>query len=156
METGLNDAITNLRLADVSDAARCAWIVNNWIDKTEWITRVHSRASIEEMLIAGIPVREFWVAGEPIQGYLSFNHAASQVMGLYTARQSLGIGKALLDKVKQDRKWIQLWSHSANTQAHRFYTREGFVKTNDTRIGDDQIPEVRLEGFLKGCQRIGY
>jgi len=149
METSLNKASINLRLADVSDAPRCAWIVNNWIDKTEWLTRVHSRASIEEMFTAGIPAREFWVAGEPIQGYLSFNPEFSQVMGLYTALQGQGMGKALLDKVKQDRKWIQLWSHSANTQAHRFYVREGFVKTNETRIGGDQIPEIRLEWFLK-------
>ena len=70
-------------------------------------------------------------------------------MGLYTAVQGQGMGKALLDKVKQNRKWIQLWSHSANTHAHRFYEREGFVKTNETRIGGDHIPEVRLEWFLK-------
>ena len=32
----------------------------------------------------------------------------------------------VLDKVKKGRKYIQLWSHSANEAAHRFYYREGF------------------------------
>ena len=103
------------------------------------------REAIEEMIHAGIPMREFWVAGDPIQGYLSFSNEESQVMGLYTARPGSGIGKALMDRVKEERLWVQLWSHAANARAHAFYRREGFVEVGRKDNGVDGIPDIRME-----------
>lgn len=133
-----------IRLASDSDAQACAEIVNYWIDSTGWLPRVHSRQVIEKMIAAGIPMREFWVAGDLIVGYLSFNTAASQVMGLYTSPPGQGVGRALMDQVKVNRSWIQLWSDAANTHAHRFYRREGFVEVGQKRAGADGIPEIRM------------
>ena len=50
------------------------------------------------MMEEGIPFREFWVLGEPIIGYLSFNRELSQIMGLYVDFPRVGAGKVLLDK----------------------------------------------------------
>lgn len=135
----------DLRPATATDAPACARIVNNWIDRTDWLPRVHTRESIEEMIVAGIPIREFWVAGDPVVGYLSLNTDASQIMGLYTMQPGKGTGKALMDRVKQGRTWLQLWSHSANVRAHRFYRREGFVEVGRKDKGADGIPEIRME-----------
>lgn len=134
-----------LRRADRADAAACAAIVNNWIDATCWLPRAHSREKIEEMIGAGIAMREFWVAGDPVVGYLSFKAEASQIMGLYTARPGSGIGKALMDRVKVGRTWLQLWSHTANARAHAFYRREGFIEVGRKSSGEDGIPEICME-----------
>ena len=115
-----------LRLAKSSDAPICAAIVNSWIDNTKWMPRIHSPDLITQMIKDGIPIREFWVIGDPVLGYLSFNVEAQQIMGLYVARPGIGLGRALLEQVKLGKSYIKLWSHSANTAAHRFYLREGF------------------------------
>lgn len=136
---------TLIRRATADDAAACAAIVNDWIDATDWLPRSHSRAAIAKMIAAGIPLREFWVADDPIAGYLSFNTEASQIMGLYTAQPGDGIGKCLMDRVKEGRDWMQLWSHAANLRAHDFYRREGFVEVESRQAGVDGIPEIRME-----------
>ena len=133
-----------IRLATQDDAPACAEIVNGWIDATPWLDRFHTREAIQEMIHAGIPLREFWVAGEPVAGYLSFNVHEGCVMGLYTAAPGSGVGKALLDRVKQGRDRVTLWSHLPNTGAHRFYEREGFVKTGTERDGDDGLVEIEF------------
>jgi len=133
-----------IRLARSNDAAACAAIVNGWIDETQWLPRVHSREAIADMIAAGIPIREFWVAGDPVVGYLSFNIENSQVMGLYASQRGNGAGKALMDRVKEGRRWIQLWTHMANDRAHSFYQREGFRDTGERRDGADGISEMRM------------
>lgn len=133
------------RRANSNDAAPCAAIVNDWIDAKDWLPRMHSREAIEEMIRAGISMREFWVAGDPTEGYLSFNTEESQIRGLYTARPGNGVGKVLMDRVKEGRTWLQLWSHAANTKAHAFYRREGFVEVGRKESGVDGIPEIRME-----------
>lgn len=142
-----------LRLACIADAPVCAKIVSDWIDETDWLPRMHSRMSIEEMIAAAIPMREFWVAGNPILGYLSFNSDASQIMGLYTAVRGGGVGKALMDRVKEGRKWIHLWSHAVNFRAHKFYRREGFVEIESKSEGADGIPEIHME-WTKNIHRL--
>ncbi len=138
------------RRANPNDAPACAAIVNDWIDAKDWLLRQHAPQAIEEMIRAGIPVREFWVVGDPIQGYLSFNTEESQIMGLYTARPGNGVGKALMDRVKEGRDWLQLWSHAPNTKAHAFYRREGFVEVGSKESGVDGIPEIRMEWHRDG------
>lgn len=140
----------NMRPANPDDAPACAAIVNDWIDAKDWLPRQHSPQTIEEMIRRGIPIRDFWVAGDPIQGYLSFNTQESQIMGLYTARPGNGIGKALMDRIKKGRDRIQLWSHAANTLAHAFYRREGFVAVGRKESGVDGIPEIRMEWHKDG------
>lgn len=49
-----------LQLAKPSDALACSAIVNNRIDNTNWIPRIHSPELITQMIENGIPKREFW------------------------------------------------------------------------------------------------
>ncbi|MEL6574006.1 MAG: GNAT family N-acetyltransferase [Pseudomonadota bacterium] len=139
-----------MRRANPNDAPACAAIVNDWIDAKDWLPRQHSPQAIEEMIRAGIPMREFWVVGDPIQGYLSFNTEVNQIMGLYTALPGNGVGKALMERVKEGRDWLQLWSHAANAKAHAFYRREGFVEVGNKESGVDGIPEIRMEWHRDG------
>ena len=138
-----------LRLAKSSDTPICASIVNSWIDKTKWMPRIHPPDLITQMIKDGIPNREFWVIGDPVFGYLSFNVEAQQIMGLYVSHPGIGLGKAHLEQVKLGKSYIKLWSHSANTAAHRFYLWEGFKRSGHEKIGGDGIKEICFEWVRK-------
>lgn len=140
------EAVT-IRRATPADAPACAEIVNDWIDRTPWIPRVHGRDVIAKMIADGLPKREIHVAGDPVVGYLSFNPEASHVVALYTSRPGEGIGKALLDRVKEGRDYLMLWTHEPNTAAHRFYAREGFEMVGRNPEGGDGLPELQMAWY---------
>lgn len=135
-----------VRRATPEDAAACARVVSDWVRGTDWIPNRFTVGEFEEMFRAGIPIREFYVVGEPVKGYLSLNRETAQVMGLYVARPGAGLGKALMDAAKDGRDYLQLRSHEPNTEAHRFYEREGFeVVERGLTDGDDGVAEIRME-----------
>ena len=129
------------------DAARCAEILNKWVETTTWMPRLYSKNELLKMVEEAIPLRELWVIGNPASAYVSFNKDLLQVVALYSDKPGKGYGKILLDKVKEGREYIQLWSHSANVLAHRFYHREGFKAAAYKENGDDGIPEIQFEWY---------
>lgn len=135
------------RLASVSDATACAAIVRGWLDGVDWMkTAQPSLVDLTDMIADGIPRREFWVIGDPVAGYLSYNTDEQLIAGLYTANPGSGAGKALIDQVKEGRDYVQLWTHEPNTAAHRFYHREGFETVERKPEGrGDGVPELRME-----------
>ena len=135
------------RKGSIDDAAGCAVILNKWVKTTTWMPRLYSENELLKMVEEAIPFRELWVIGNPASAYVSFNNDLSQVVALYSDRPGKGYGKVLLDKVKEGREYIQLWSHSANVSAHRFYYREGFKAVAYKEIGDDGIPEIQFEWY---------
>ena len=135
------------RKGSIDDAARCAEILNKRIEKMIWMPRLYSKNELLKMIEEAIPCRELWVIGNPTSAYVSFNKDLSQVVALYSDKPGKGYGKVLLDKVKEGRKYIQLWSHSANEPAHRFYQREGFKAAAYKEKGDDGIPEIQFEWY---------
>ena len=102
-----------------------------------------------EMIRNAIPLREVWVIGQPINGYISYNPDLLQISALYVIRRDEGIGKILLDQVKSDCKYLQLWSHEINNSAHKFYKREGFQLKNRKDRGSDGVPELQFEWIGK-------
>ena len=132
----------------IDDADRCADIVNNWIKTTKWVPRLYSKHELLKMIEEAIPYRELWVIGNPVSAYVSFNKDLSQIVALYSYVPGKGYGKILLDKVKEGREYILLWSHTANESAHRFYHREGFRKAAYKEKGDDGIPEIQFKWYL--------
>ena len=109
--------------------------------------RLYSKNELLKMIEEAIPLRELWVIGNPTSAYVSFNNDLSQVVALYSDKPGRGYGKVLLDKVKEGREYIQLWSHSANVPAQRFYHREGFKEAAYKENGDDGIPEIQFEWY---------
>ena len=107
--------------------------------------RLHTQPELKIMIKVAIPHGEFWVAGHLVIGYLSFNIELSQVSALYTAIQGKGVGKVLIDKIKERYHYINLWSHKANEKAHRFYHREGFRISMLKEKERDGIPEIQFE-----------
>lgn len=134
-----------IRRAVADDAPACAAVINAWIDGTDWMPRMVSAADIEAALRDGLPRREAYVVGDPVEGYLSMDPEEAHIWGLYVARRGAGLGKALMDRAKAGRDHLRLNSHAANGAAHRFYAREGFVQTTAPWRGGDGIDEIRME-----------
>ena len=97
------------------------------------------------MISNAIPLRAVWVIGQPINGYISYNPESSQTSTLYVNKKGEGHGKILLDQIKSDHKYLQLWSHEFNNSAHKFFKREGFKFKNRKDHGSDGIPELQFE-----------
>lgn len=135
------------RRGSIDDASRCAVILNKWVGTTTWMPRLYSENELLKMIEEAIPFRELWVIGNPASAYVSFNKDLLQVVALYSDKPGKGYGKILLDKVKEGREYIQLWSHSANVSAQRFYHREGFKAAAYKENGDDGIPEIQFEWY---------
>ena len=135
------------RRGSIDDASRCAVILNKWVGTTTWMPRLYSENELLKMIEEAIPFRELWVIGNPASAYVSFNKNLLQVVALYSDKPGKGYGKILLDKVKEGREYIQLWSHSANVSAQRFYHREGFKEAAYKENGDDGIPEIQFEWY---------
>ena len=135
------------RTGSIDDAARCAEIVNKWVETTKWMPRLYSKNELLKMIEETMPLREIWVVGYPTSAYVLFNEEYSQVVVLYSDKPGKGYGKVLLDKVKEGRKYFQLWSHSANESAHSFYHRQGFKGVAYKEKGDDGIPEIQFEWY---------
>ena len=135
-----------IRRATTADAHDCAAIVSTWLFRTDWMANAPDLEELTEIMTKGIPMREFWVIGAPVQGYLSLEAEKNHIHGLYVAEQGRGLGKALVDKVKEGREYLQLYTHMPNTAAHRFYEREGFRTVEELPEGrGDGVGELRME-----------
>lgn len=134
-----------IRRATAQDGAACAAIVDAWIEKTDWMPRGIQLAELAGLLSEGLPKRDAFVVGHPITGYLSMDPSENHIWGLYVSETGKGFGKRLIEKAKEGRRHVQLNTHQANTRAHAFYAREGFVQVGEAWMGDDGIPEIRME-----------
>jgi putative acetyltransferase len=141
--------IYTLRRATIDDASACALIVDDWIEKTVGMPRLFDKHKLTEMIKNTIPLREVWVIGQPINGYISYNPDSLQISALYINKKSEGHGKILLDQIKSDHKYLQLWSHEFNNSAHKFYKREGFKFKNRKDRGSVGIPELQFDWIEK-------
>ncbi|MEM7519624.1 MAG: GNAT family N-acetyltransferase [Pseudomonadota bacterium] len=137
--------MTDIRRARAEDAPACAAIVTRWIAGTRWLTQGPTQEQVSAALREGLPKREAYVIGDPVQGYLSMETEISHIWGFYVAKRGLGLGRLLMDHVKQGRDYLRLNSHAPNLRAHGFYRREGFQQVGDPWPGDDGVDEIRME-----------
>ena len=140
-----------MRKAQSENAIACVVIVNNWISKTKEMPKLFNKIELEQMIKEAIPLRVVWLVCNPAKGYISLNRQTLQIMGLYTLEPGNGLGKILLDKVKLNRSYLHLWSHSFNKKAHNFYQREGFSVIGKKEKGDDGLPEIHFEWKRNRC-----
>lgn len=123
-----------------------AQIVCAWEAATKWMPPVYGPEEIAGFLKDALPTREIWVKGAPIEGYLSFDPKASRVGGLYCRTPGSGVGKALMDKVKEGRDFMWLTTHEPNLSAQKFYKREGFVEVSrHDAEPPNTVREIRME-----------
>lgn len=135
-----------IRLANPEDVPDIAKVVNGWIDGTDWYTRAHPPEKLEELIGQALPIREIWVHGFVADAYLSINPEDNHIGALYCAQPGWGVGKALMDRAKNGRDFISLNTHVANSQAQKFYLREGFKIIGErTPEPPETLMELRME-----------
>jgi GNAT superfamily N-acetyltransferase len=140
-----------LRAARTQDMAACAAILNDWIDDTDWMPRVHSHEDVVrhyQTVVASERKSFVVIAGNKIVGMMTVT-ADDRVTALYVSRtyRGQGVGRLLLDRAKRDADTaVTLWTFQKNTAAQAFYAREGFVEINRTD-GDNEegLPDLLME-----------
>ena len=118
-----------IRVAQPLDAGAVGRILSEFIDTTDWMPRLHSRA--EDISFAGTMIDRGWVRvfeEDAILGFIA--QSDDEVCALYVARaaRGQGVGTALLNDAKQLRQSLKLWTFQLNLQAQKFYLREGSKK----------------------------
>ena len=137
--------MANIRKANISDTNACAEIVHSWVQATSWMPNRFTLAELETLIEEGMPKREIWVVGDPIFAYLSFDRPNNSIAAFYSKNSGQSYGRQLITHIKSHSSFLQLWSHSFNSKAHKFYIREGFVTKEFNQLGADGIPEIRFE-----------
>jgi GNAT superfamily N-acetyltransferase len=139
-----------LRPADLEDAEACAAIVNDWIDSTEWLPRVHPHDDVVDYYRDHVLATSDVIVAERsgrVAGYLSLSGECF-VSALYLAREARGqgIGAALVGEAKiRCPAGLTLWTFQANGPARRFYARQGFVEVRRTDGENEEgLPDVLL------------
>lgn len=138
-----------LRKASAADAPACGRILQNWLDRTDWVPDLHDLHETEDFLRDTLIAQghtTLAVAGGRIAGFLSRDN--SFVKALYVAEgfRGVGIGAALLNRAKTETPRLTLWTFVANVAARRFYAREGFVELERTQgDNEEKLPDILLE-----------
>jgi putative acetyltransferase len=103
-------------------------------------------AQITEFILAAMPGRDIWVAGDPVQGYVSIDSETSRLGGLYCATPGAGLGRTLRARAKAGRDRLALHVHERNAGARRLCAREGFVE-RERHLPEPpaRLVEIRME-----------
>lgn len=136
----------DVRRATEADIPACAKVISTWAHETEWMTDELPRQELETLIAHAFPDREIWVAGDPVDCYISVDPDERKVGALYCLRTGQGIGKQLLDIAKKGRDFLWLTAHQPNKAAQQFYLRENFVEIGTEPPTPPQtVPVVRME-----------
>ena len=140
--------MTALRPARLTDAGKVGAILSEFVDQTDWMPRLHSRA--EDIAHADAMIARGWVTVAERDGQIVGFAATegSDLDALYVARdaQGSGVGRALLKYLQAEHEALNLWTFQANTKAQDFYRAHGFSETGrtDGSSNDEGLPDIRF------------
>jgi len=140
------------REAQPSDATACVKILSDFFDESDWLPfNFGELSSVEEWWCDHFRNEKAWVAtkGDQIVGFCSRQQYNNNISALYVvpkARNS-GVGKRLLDLAKENCDEIIVWAFELNTEARRFYRREGLVEVD--RELDEELNIMDVEHHWK-------
>jgi ribosomal protein S18 acetylase RimI-like enzyme len=141
----------SMRSARSQDMAVCASIVNDWIDGTEWMPRVHTHADVVKHYEDEVSTKRQTIVavdGARVRGFVTLSRDGF-ITALYVeeASRNMGIGGLLLARAKRELSpEVNLYTFQANEKAVRFYLRHGFAEINRT-TGDNEenLPDILME-----------
>lgn len=133
-----------VRRATASDLPACAGIINDYIDATPWLPRTISRDALANVFTPDLLEKRVVLVSDndnAIAGYASLDDEAGFLHALYLRPEARGqgMGKALLDATKAARPTgFELTVFEPNTDACRFYLREGLIEVPEGRNTDTE------------------
>jgi len=137
-----------LRPATPEDAPAIAAILSDWVDRTEWMPRVHSLDEDRSFGTFLIDRTVVTVAEEEarVLGFLARREGQVEALYVREGRRGRGIGRALIDRAKAECDELGLWCFQVNAAARGFYARLGFSEDarTDGAGNDEGLPDVHL------------
>ena len=139
--------MTRLRAAHTGDAGTVGAILSAFVDGTDWMPRVHSRA--EDIAHADAMIARSWITvcdgTDGNIGFLARDGAEINALYVDPAHRNAGIGTRLLRDAQARACELTLWTFVANTGAQRFYLRHGFreIARGDGTANDEGLPDIR-------------
>jgi len=136
-----------IRPARDLDAGALGAILSEFVETTDWMPRLHSRAediSFAAKLIAGHSVF-VWEADHPL-GFIALHQNSSDALYIRKDQRAQGHGSALIQHAQSIRDDLELWAFQQNIPTRRFYAKHGFseVKFTDGSGNDEGLPDVCL------------
>ena len=135
-----------LRPARSTDAGKTAAILSGFIDETDWMPRIHTRA--EDVSFTADMIDRGWVtvaeqAGVVI-GFCARDDEEVHALYVGSKARGQGCGARLLADMQDATDSLTLWTFQANTRAQAFYTRHGFVEVErtDGARNDEGLPDI--------------
>lgn len=102
---------------------------NYWIDHYRYVKEVLPKAEIY-----------VYVIDDKVAGFIGLNHDHIEGIFVDSKVQGHGIGRALLNKVKENRTHLTLSVYKKNKHAIEFYKKKGFVILSENK--EDQTKEI--------------
>lgn len=139
--------MTSLRAARDLDAGAVGDILSAFIDGTEWMPRLYSRA--EDVAHAARLIARGWVTVAEhegrVLGFVARDGAEIDALYVADAAQRQGIGRALIRKMQTQEARLMLWTFQANLRAQAFYLAHGFQEEarTDGAENDEGLPDIR-------------
>lgn len=137
----------HLRPARSTDAGAVGDILSEFIDTTDWMPRIHTRA--EDLAHAGALIQRGWVTvaerdGEVV-GFAATDGTDLDALYVSKTARDHGIGSNFIQHFKNTLQQIELWTFQKNVDAQRFYERHGFVEVTrtDGARNDEKLPDIR-------------
>ena len=139
--------MTRIRRAQAGDMPAAAGIVNDWIDETPWMPRVHPPDDVirfyRDVVFAK---QQVWVAENDglVAGLMALDGAMISALYLGQNVRRQGVGSQLIKVAKQaSAAELSLWTFVANGAARQFYAAHGFKEVHRTD-GDNEegLPDI--------------
>jgi len=140
-----------IRPATADDFDACAAIINDYVDETDWLPRVHSHEAVRGIFNDELLATRTVLVAEDEGEVVAYMSASPEgfVYAIYldASARGRGIGKALIETAKyMHPSQLELTVFEKNQAALRFYRREGFREVPEGRSTDrpEGIPTLLM------------
>ena len=141
--------MTALRMARDLDAGAVGAILSEFVDTSDWLPRIHTRAEDIAHAARMIDLGRVHVAEDSgtVVGFCARNGDDLDALYVASEKRGQGIGAALLRHAQTVVDRLELWTFQANEGAQRFYLRHGFVEMQrtDGSGNDERLPDIQYE-----------
>jgi ribosomal protein S18 acetylase RimI-like enzyme len=141
----------SMRNARSQDMAVCAGFVNEWIDATDWMPRMHSPEAVVKHYQSEVATKRQTIVAvdaSRVRGFVTMT-PDKFVTALYVeqASRGQGIGGLLLERAKRELSpEVSVYVFQNNVGALKFYAKHGFVEINRTSgDNDENLPDILME-----------
>tara|TARA_R110002126_G_scaffold10527_7_gene48344 strand:+ start:143633 stop:144061 length:429 start_codon:yes stop_codon:yes gene_type:complete len=131
------------------DAGAVGAILSEFVDTSDWMPRIHTRAEDIAHAARMIDLGRVHVVEDngKVVGFCARNGDDLDALYVASEKRGQGIGAALLRHAQTAVDRLELWTFQANEGAQRFYLRHGFVELQrtDGSGNDERLPDIQYE-----------